>query len=138
MQSLRLSLLFNRWDVDAFLDEIPNDLFDEWCNFLALEPQGWQAQNLVAQRLGFLAAQTHSAKRLNYRDFTIQMAHEPSIECQHAQHEAMAIQSQVRDKIEALKASRRAARKQKADATPAEQKRSGRRATPRTTKVSHG
>jgi len=35
---MALALAFRRWDVDDFLNEIPNDLYEEWVAFSRLQP----------------------------------------------------------------------------------------------------
>jgi len=36
---MALALAFRRWDVDDFLNEIPNDLYEEWAAFSSLQPR---------------------------------------------------------------------------------------------------
>ncbi len=67
-----MALLFRRWDVDEFLKEIPHETYRKWVQFVSTEPQGWQAIQLVIQRLSYITAQSHSAKLVKESDFLMQ------------------------------------------------------------------
>lgn len=66
MQAMRLALAFRRPDVDTLLAELDADQFAEWTAFMQLEPQGWQATNLVQARLGYLIVGNPKAKERKF------------------------------------------------------------------------
>lgn len=94
---MRLALAFRRPDVDAFLDEIDHEQFSEWCAFLLLEPQGWQATKIAAARQAFITAQAGSRKKLRERDFEIRLAAEgvQGSQAEKARWEAMSVRTEI-------------------------------------------
>lgn len=93
---MRVALAFKRYDVDQFLDDIDHEQYVEWANFFTLEAQGWQATRLLIQRLSFMLAQTHSAKRLKEKTYDIKLgANVYSAATEAAQWEALSIRSEI-------------------------------------------
>ncbi len=96
MQAMRVALAFRRPDVDAFLDEIEHEQYHEWCNFLSLEPGGWQAMRILITRLGYLVAQSHSTRRLKESAFDVKIGKDiRSPAAERAQYEAKSIRQQL-------------------------------------------
>lgn len=98
---MRVALMFNRHDVDAFLNEIDAAQFDEWCLFQQAEPQGWPAAELIARRVSFIIAQTRSKKRLRERDFTIRTrcSRVADAKVEAVRLEMFAIRGRVRERL---------------------------------------
>jgi hypothetical protein len=96
---MRLALAFQRSDVDAFLGELDHDQYSEWCAFLQLEPHGWAAQQIVATRLSYMLAQTHSSRKLKERDYAIRLAGQDvgkhSRKAEAARFEAMSVRTEI-------------------------------------------
>lgn len=96
MQAMRVALMFNRPDVDAFIDELTHDEFAEWCAFIELEPQGWQATRIQTRRLSWVTAQHGNPKRLREGDFDLDFGRNlTSASGERARFEAAAIRSQI-------------------------------------------
>lgn len=104
MDAMRLALLFNRVDVDAFIEEMDAETYAEWLAFLSLEPQGWQADRIGIQRLSFMMALSAGSKNAKERDFAIDIGENlRSEEAERARWEALSI----RKGIEAQAAERK-------------------------------
>lgn len=73
LQSLDIAFAFGRADVDALLDEITADEFDEWAAYLTIRPHGWQAFNMLAGRIAWAAMQPHSQKPVNEKRLMVRL-----------------------------------------------------------------
>jgi hypothetical protein len=59
------------WDVDGMMEAMSSTQFDEWVEYLNLEPQGAIRSDLQAAIVAHAAAQPHYKKRLKPKDFVL-------------------------------------------------------------------
>ncbi len=100
---MRIALAFGRIDVDAFLDGISYDQYEEWCSFFALEPQGWQAIDLQTARLAYSTFQSQTKRKLKEKDFGFQIGtnqHDPATE--RARWEAFSVRQSIHAELNKL------------------------------------
>ena len=97
--------MFGRHDVDKMLEEMSHEAFAEWCAFLQLEPQGWDAKRFAAGHVAYWLAQVQSRKRLKPANFVPRMQAdrppEASVALQRARAEAFAISSEIEQQLRA-------------------------------------
>ncbi len=94
---MRIAKAFGRHDVDAFLDDITHEQYVEWCVFLAIEPQGWDAIRIAAVRICYWIAQSRTNRKLKEKDFDIVMGGNiVSPEAEAARMEAYAIRQNIK------------------------------------------
>ena len=97
---MEIALEFCRHDVDAFLDEIDHDAFEEWEAYFILRPPGWRALNMATARLSYVMAQTHSSKTVFESNFELKPAGNLfSAAVQAARAQAHAIRSGIRERL---------------------------------------
>lgn len=86
MQAFRLAKLLSVWDVDALLDEMPSSLYQDWMDFLELEPDGFAVQDYYLSNLACVIANTSGNVKKPYKlsDFSISPKQEQTPEQQLA------------------------------------------------------
>lgn len=87
------------------MEEMPADLYEEWCLFFMMEPAGWKAMNLVTTRLGYLIFQSQSKRLLKESRFEIKIGtgvHDDNVG--RKRWEAMSLRSAVAANVARLAA----------------------------------
>lgn len=109
---MEIAFAFGRPDVDRFLLEIDHEQFEEWDAFFVLRPTGWTAMSLQTTRLSYVAAQTHSRKRLSEKSFVIKPGSTVASNAEMtARYEAMAIRDKVMEKLNGRKTNQQSVRR---------------------------
>lgn len=86
MQAFRLAKLLGVWNVDALLAEMPSSLYNDWMDFLDLEPDGFAIQDYHFSNLACVIANTSGNVKKPYKlsDFSVSPKQEQTPEQQLA------------------------------------------------------